>query len=348
MKGIHMFHQFRRSFLTLFFPLALLVFLAAAYLFNQAVDDQKAILKADGSLNVVSGGRAIERSLDGTVQDVLYLATIPALTAAREITSTDMENLHRDFVLFCSTHPTYSKLRWIDENGKEVLRISNVDGHINITDPSLLESKSDRFYYTGSVTLDPGKVYVSPMQLEFENKKIITPYRPIIRIATPVFDTLARRHGVLVVTVAANELLARIGVSNDISKSHNMLLNSEGYWLKSGNPDDEWGFMFDRPKTLGARFPDVWKKIASAEYGQFENSSGLWSFETVYPLKSRKSTEEDVNIPIRTSVDPDKYFWKVVSFVPKKQIWELSSKVMWSTASYSAGMLLLLLVGCWD
>src|SRR5665811_388992 len=102
MKGIHMSHQFRRSFLTLFIPLALLVFLAAAYLFNQAVDDQKAILKADGSLNVMSGGRAIERSLDGTVQDVLYLATIPALTAAREITSTDMENLHRDFVLFLS------------------------------------------------------------------------------------------------------------------------------------------------------------------------------------------------------------------------------------------------------
>jgi PAS domain S-box-containing protein len=126
-----------------------------------------------------------------------------------------------------------------------------------------------------------------------------------------------------------------------------MLLNSEGYWLKSDNPDDEWGFMFDKPRTLGTRFPAVWKKIAASAYGQFEDRSGLWSFETVYPLKSHKSTQGDADIPIRTSVDPDKYFWKVVSFVPKKQIWELSSTVMWSTALYSTGMLLLLWVGCW-
>ncbi len=151
----------------------------------------------------------------------------------------------------------------------------------------------------------------------------------------------------LVVTVTANELLARIGASNDVSKAQNMLLNSDGYWLKSNNRDDEWGFMFDKPKTLGARFPAVWKKISAAEDGQFEDSSGLWSFETVYPLKSRKSAPTYVNNQIRTSVDPDKYFWKVVSFVPKKQIWELSSKVMRSTAFYSTGMLLLLLVGCW-
>ena len=343
----HMSNQFRRSFLTLFIPLALLVILAALYLFNQTVDDQLAILKTDGSLNVVSGGRSIERSLDAAVEDVLYLATIPSLTAASKITRTGMENLHRDYVLFCLTHPTYSKLRLLDENGKEVLRINNLDRHISITDPDKLENKSDRFYFTGSVMLAPGKVYVSPMQLEFENKIVITPHLPIIRIATPLFDDHARRRGVLVVTVAVNELLARMNASNDVSSNQNMLLNSEGYWLKSNNPGDEWGFMFDKPATLGAKFPGAWKRIAAAEYGQFRDSSGLWSFETVYPLKTRKGELADSNNQIRTSVDPDKYFWKVVSFVPKEKIWDMNSRVMWSTTFYSAGMLLLLLVGCW-
>jgi len=91
---------------------------------------------------------------------------------------------------------------------------------------------------------------------------------------------------VLVVTVSANELLARTGAGNDVSKSQNMLLNSEGYWLKSANQDDEWGFMFNKPKTLGARFPEVWKKIAAAEYGQFEDRSGLWSFENSLPAEN--------------------------------------------------------------
>ena len=343
MKGIHMSSQFRRSFLALFIPLALLVVLAAIYLFNQAIDDRKAILKTDGLLNVASGGKAIERSLDATVQDVLYLATIPELTAAQTVTRAGMKKLHRDFVLFCVTHPTYSKLRWIDENGREVLRITNLDGHIRIADRNRLESKSDRFYFTESVALDAGKVYVSPMQLEFENKKVIT--RPIIRIATPIFDRNLRRDGVLVVTVAANELLARISTGNDVSMRQNMLLNSEGYWLKSSRHDDEWGFMYDKPLTLQARYPDAWKKIAATDSGQFEDGSGLWSFATVYPLKSR--TSADLTSQIRTSVDPDTYFWKVVSFVPKQQIWELSSRVIWSTVFYSAGMLSLLLVGCW-
>src|SRR5512142_2469876 len=127
MKGTRMSNQFRRSFLTLFIPLALLVILAAVYLFNQTVEDQLAILKADGSLNVVSGGRSIERSLDASVDDVLYLATLPSLTATHKLTRAGMENLHRDFVLFLLTHPTYSKLRLLDENGKEVLRINSLD-----------------------------------------------------------------------------------------------------------------------------------------------------------------------------------------------------------------------------
>ena len=342
-----MSNQFRRSFLTLFIPLTLLVVLAAVYLFNQAVDDQKALLKADASLNVVSGGRAIERSLDDTVEDTLYLASIPGWMEAKKISKAGMETLYRNFVTFCLTHPTYLRLRWIDENGREMFRINNLYGHVRITDASQLGNKSDRFYFTESVALDPGKVYVSPMQLEIENKKVITPYRPIIRIATPVFDAHEHRQGVLAITVAATDLLARIGAGNGVSKSQNMLLNSDGYWLKSDKPDEAWGFMFDKSRTLGGRYPAVWKKISAADSGQFEDNSGIWSFGTVYPLKSKRVTPDDVVFSVRTSVDPDKYFWKVVSFVPKKQIWELSSKVMWSTALYSSGMLLLLLVGCW-
>ena len=342
-----MSNQFRHSFLALFVPLALLVILAAVYLFNQALDDQKSILNADGLLNVASGGRAIERSLDASVQDVLYLASIPELTATQKFSDAGMEKLHRAFVLFCLTHPTYSKLRWIDENGTELLRISNSDGRVSVTDKSELENKSDRFYFTGSVKLDPGKVYVSPMQLEIENRTVLTPFLPIIRIATPIFDSRAHRRGVLVATVAANELLSRIGAGDAVSRGQNMLLNSDGYWLKSSNQDDEWGFMFDKPKTLGAKFPEAWTKIAAANQGQFEDRSGLWNFATVYPLKARKNASADSNSQIRTSVDPDKYYWKVVSFVPKKQILELSSNLMWSTAFYSGGMLLLLLVGGW-
>ncbi|HEX5338273.1 MAG TPA: cache domain-containing protein, partial [Gallionella sp.] len=267
-KNIHITNQFRRSFLSLFLPLMLLVLLAAAYRFNQEVADQKSILKADGSLNVVSGGRAIERALGGSVRDVLYLATNRELTAERSATATGMETLRRDFVLFSLTHPTYYRLRWLDENGKEVLRVNNVDGQISITPPDKLENKRDRFYFKESLALEPGKIYVSPLHLEFENKEVVKPYLPIIRIATPIFDAHARRHGVLVATVTANEILSRIGSGNDVSRSQNMLLNSDGYWLRSPDSADEWGFMFERKETLASRNPAAWKAITAIPSGQ--------------------------------------------------------------------------------
>lgn len=340
-----MSNQFNRSFLTLFLPLALLVFLAAAYRYSQAVYDQKAILKADGSLNVLTSGRAIERSLAGTVGNVMFLAANPALTAVAEQKTVDenMESLRRDFTLFSLTHPAYYQLGWIDENGMEVLRISNVEGQIRIADQNVLENKADRPYFQKSIKLAPGEVYVSPLSLEVENGKVVIPPLPIIRITTPVFDTQVHRHGVLVVTVAAKDILAQIGASKNASHSRNMLLNSDGYWLKSDNPDDEWGFMFNQPKTLAASFPAAWKRIASAERGQFEDNDGLWSFETAYLLKPHKSTPAGA----QTSTDTDLYFWKVVSYVPKKQIRELNSKAMWPIAFYSTGILLLLLVGSW-
>ena len=339
-----MSNSFRRGFLVLYLPLSILLALAEFYLFNQAVDDQRSLIRADGAHNVATGAGAIERSLDATVQDVLYLATIPELIVSRKLTQSSMKKLQRDFVLFCVTHPTYQKLRWIDENGREALRISHVDKRIDITAADRLERKNDRFYFTNSVGLDAGKVYVSPMQLELENGKVIP--RPIIRIATPIFDRHGRRHGVLVVTVSTRELLARIGSGNEAPISRNMLLNSEGYWLKSPDRDEEWGFMFDKPNTLGAKFPEVWKKILPAEYGQFSDDSGMWSFETVYPLRARKQPFDQGN-QIRTSVDPDKYFWKVVSFVPKRQMQAQSAQLMRSSVLYSAGLQALLLVGCW-
>ncbi len=337
--------NFRRSFLALFIPLALLLVSAAIYLFKQEVDDQKALLQADALLNVVAGERAIERSLDDTVEDALYLASIPEWSVVRKNERAGIQNLHRNFSTFCLTHPTYLRLRWIDERGREIFRVNNLNGKVGIADAGKLENKSDRFYFTESVKLDRGTVYVSPMQLEMESGKVVIPYRPIIRIATPVFDEKMRRQGVLVITVAANDLLARIGASNNVSMSQNALLNSDGYWLKSIDANEAWGFMFGKSNTLAKKYPGVWKKISRAASGQFEEESGIWSFGTVYPLKSQQAGTAVFRA--RTSVDPDKYFWKVVSFVPKKQIWELSSRVMWSTALYSTGMLVLLFIGCW-
>jgi PAS domain S-box-containing protein len=345
MKTASTSNPFHRNFLILSILLTVLVILAATYRYNQAINDQKAILRADGSLNVLASGREVERSLGETVRYVTYLAANPVLAAAagQRTSKKNMENLQRDFVLFSMTHPIYHQLSWIDENGMEVLRINNTDGQIGITGQSKLENKRDRHYFQKSIGLKPGQIYVSQMYPEIADEEILAHRLPVISIATPIFDSLTRRHGVLVVAVAVREYKALAGAYRSISNSYNMLLDSDGYWLMGDDPDEALEAMFDRSGALAASFPAAWKKIVSAEHGQFEDNSGLWSFETVYLLKPHK----DASIPIRTSTDADQYFWKVVSYVPAGQIRELHSGVMWPTVLYSAGTLLLLLVGSW-
>lgn len=345
MKTASASNPFHRNFLILSVLLTALVILAATYRYNQAIDDQKAILRADGSLNVLASGREVERSLGETVRYVTYLAANPVLAAAagQRTSKKNMENLQRDFVLFSMTHPIYQQLSWIDKNGMEVLRINNTDGQIGITEQSKLENKRDRHYFQKSIGLGPGQIYVSQLYPEIADEEILAHRLPVISIATPVFDSLNRRHGVLVVAVAVKEYKALAGAYRSISDSYNMLLDSNGYWLMGDDPDEKLETMFDRSGALAASFPAAWKKIVSAEHGQFEDDSGLWSFETVYLLKPHK----DAGIPIRTGTDADQYFWKVVSYVPASQIHELNSGVMWPAALYSAVTLLLLLVGSW-
>ena len=53
-----------------------------------------------------------------------------------------------------------------------------------------------------------------------------------------------------------------------------MLLNSEGYWLKGINPEDEWGFMYKdrKDRTLALRNPQAWETIKDRDEGHSETS----------------------------------------------------------------------------
>lgn len=342
-------HHFLRTFLVIFIPLATFSMLVAGYLFFQEVDDQKDFIKADGITDVKSNSRAIERSLGGTVRNVLYLASDPELIRATTTSRTpeNLQKLAASYVRYSAAHPTYYKIRWIDEQGMEVLIVKNMEGEVSLTDEKMFENKRDRYYFQQSVNLQMGEVYVSPLDLDVEQGKIFEPYLPVVRIATPVFDDKHRRHGVLVVTLNARDLLARVNSNTTHSSLEAMLLNKEGYWLKSDHPGEEWGFMFNRPSTLAAKYPEAWGKISASEQGQFEDSNGIWSFETVYPLKSGKNRISETVIPLRTSNNVEQYYWKVVSYAPKNQVLNIHSRILRTTAIESIAALLLLLIGSW-
>lgn len=105
-----------------------------------------------------------------------------------------------------------------------------------------------------------------------------------------------------------------------------MLLNSDGYWLKSSSPEQEWGFMYEDKKdlTFQNRYLDEWIKVKQEDASQFISENGLFTFKTIHPLKEVQKKQLNHG---STLVSFDKkivtihYNWKIVSHIPLDELY---------------------------
>ncbi|HEX5364711.1 MAG TPA: EAL domain-containing protein [Gallionella sp.] len=338
-------HKFRNSIFAIFLPFSLLVVLASAYLFYQQLAHQKDAIKENGILDAISASHVIERSLAGSVRDILYLANDQELLAAaakKNHKQQDLQSLLKELSLFAALNPKVHRIRWVDDDGLDILNIKNDKGLVEVLGAAERDDISDRYYFKKTVGLAQGQVYVSPLDLEFVHGKLTEPYQPLVRISTPVFDRQGRRNGILVVAIDAQDFLSHLKPNAMNPDNHLMLLNRDGYWLKGRNPEEEWGFMFNRARTFASEYSSAWKEIAFADQGSFEDESGLWSFQTVYPLRSEQSAVAQAG-----ETKLGEYYWKVVSFVPREKTVKLHYEVMWAIGYPALGLLLLVFVGSW-
>jgi diguanylate cyclase (GGDEF)-like protein len=172
---------------------------------------------------------------------------------------------------------------------------------------------------------------VSPLDLNIEQGRVETPFKPTLRLGMPVFDAAGRPRGIVMVNYFGRYLLDRF---SDVTEAREggvrvNLLNRDGYWLIAPQAVDEWGFMFGRKENFGTRFPEAWARISSGERGQFENDDGLWSFNTVRPLTAGMASA--VGSPLAESggsapIGADQYAWKVVSRIPPDMLMRMANR----------------------
>ncbi|MCU7800430.1 MAG: cache domain-containing protein, partial [gamma proteobacterium symbiont of Lucinoma myriamae] len=141
--------------------------------------------------------------------------------------------LAREFETFSRYKKIYNQIRFIDEQGKEKIRVDYNDGVPAILPRSKLQNKSSRYYFKKSIKLNNYEVYVSPLDLNIENDLVEIPYNPMIRFATPIFDGYGKKRGILVLNYSANELLNKLRDILSFGKGEAMMLNNQGYWLIS-------------------------------------------------------------------------------------------------------------------
>jgi len=330
----------RRAFVRIFGVVTVLLGIVATVHLHGELSFHRAAQAASERLSVTRGRAAIARQLGGVISDLSYLRE---LTEAEGLLDDGYEAqrraLARSFVRFSRYRGMYGQIRLLDASGNEVVRINHAGGApVSVPHPQL-QSKSARYYFGAAYTLGRGGIYVSPFDLNVEHGRIDDLPKPMLRFATPVFDTGGRKRGVLVLNYLGDSLLRGFRQATAAIADHVVLVNRDGYWLSSPHPADTWGFMYDNERTFARDHPRAWTRIRAGQEGQIETPSGLLTYATIHPLnlaaQGRVVQGRDAAAGQRA--------WKIIAVRPHQSL--VGSPVLARNAPFYLAMLLLLATG---
>ncbi len=336
-----------RLFLKFFLPLAMLVVVGLLLYGRAEIDSELTRWRSQETLNVGLGVGTLDGNLEAIGQDLAFLSTHTALRQAVETPSPEnLKRLAEDFANFSRAKGIYDQLRWLDETGMEIVRVDAVQGKAQIVSADKLQNKGQRYFFTDAFKLNPGEVFISPLDLNIEQNQIEVPYKPMIRVATPVANTQGQKRGIVILNYYGREMLQAFAAATAGIADHVMVVNGEGYWLKSPQAADEWGFMFKKAElSLAARAPEAWQRIRAEDEGQVRRADGLWTWRTLYPLVAGQHSSTgaaEAFVASRGAVETRQYVWKVVAHLPASDL-DASSMGVWRKLAVLGALLLAVL-----
>lgn len=207
----------------------------------------------------------IESFLATVKGDILFLsqsAPLKAYLASRTETEEEIERkrqiLEEEFLAFSRSRGIYYQIRYLNETGKEVVRVDS-DGTVSKSiERNNLQDKSKRYYFKETMVLSGQEIFVSPLDLNRERGQIEAPYKPVIRYAINVYYDNTQPAGIVILNVDANQFLKPLeGVR---------LVNQEGYFASHPEPTQCWGGSNDL--NTGYQLSDEYPKLAEKILGQ--------------------------------------------------------------------------------
>ncbi len=311
--------------------LAMLFCGLAAVFYLSEISSKKAIREIIESEMVDLASKSIVLNFDNVLIDLAILAGQPDFDHIFAGDEDAYRNLTSLFKLYSRKKQIYDQIRYIDEKGDEVIRVDLEDGNPVVVNDENLQSKADRYYFTESIGLDRGEIYVSPFDLNVEHNRIEIPFKPVIRFGIAIFDNNGGKRGVVMLNYLGERILSDLRKINRKRQGNATLLNRDGYWFLSDKPENEWGFQLKgKPeKRFQSLYPGIWHMIMSEKSGQFTTIDGLFTFSTVYPLND------------------DYYFWKVVSHVSHEDLSSGGEGILGKMVFLCLALALILAIGSW-
>ena len=213
-------------------------------------------------------------------------------------------------VFFSQSKPLYDEIRYLDENGQEVIRV-NQGGQV--VPSAKLQNRGTRPFFRQANALADGMVFISSFDLNIDGPRT-TPPKPTLRFAVPVFDGTGRRRGIYIINCQGTDLIAGLQNAATILFKRVRLLNAQGYWIKGADPGQEWGFVLPERAafTLARTDPQLWARMKDEPEGQSNFNGGLLTWRRVRPVEFTDISQEKIHaddafLIVASAISPDEW-----------------------------------------
>lgn len=260
--------------------------------------------------------RVIERELASIGAILLHFAEQRILRDFLADAST-RATIEEEYIRFCRATATFDQLRLIDGLGHEALRVNYEAGEPRAVPEAELQSKGNRYYVRLTRTLEQGRIYVSPFDLNLERGRVEEPWKPVLRIGTPVWDDRGVRRGTLLFNYLGQRLLERLSDASSNWPGQAWLVNAQGYYLEGPDRARSWAFHFGAEPTFAGDHPRAWRAMRATPDGEVTTADGVFSFATVRPSG-----------PLGEVIDSFPEGLRVVSFLPEREVYAASETML--------------------
>jgi methyl-accepting chemotaxis protein len=235
--------------------------------------------------------------LKGVTRDLFMLRDLPQLREFLEAKSENykkrtLSETEKFFVLFARNKKIYDQVRFINEKGREVVRVNFRGEGVEAVRKESLQDKSSRYYFQETISLVPGNVYVSPMDLNIEKGVIERPLKPMIRYATPVTNQEGEKRGIVILNVKAEHILNIIREHQQRARygERYFLVSRLGYYLFHPDARKAWGFMFGTDNKLVNDEPGLYPLLREQSqgfttlYNDSLKKDYFYVYQRIYPV----------------------------------------------------------------
>ncbi len=249
-----------------------------------------------------------KNELSGHIKNALFLAELIQLKNQEYLEAKELSALTNAFVKMMKINDVYDQIRWIDNQGMELIRIDHSEDGPKIIPVDQLQDKSGRYYFKEGMA--GPRIYISKFDLNIEHEIIQLPVKPMIRITAIVQDAVGGNDGLVVLNVKGRQIIEKFKEIGKQMTGSLALINSDGYYLISPNPDEEWAFMYPKKisKNLKTINPHLWSEIKAA--GSRQRLTPRW-LVTYVTVDMASTTGFGAGYGFHTAES-----WKIVSLIP--------------------------------